>query len=302
MNIVLCSTVHPAVLEYFGEFYASVRAQEGPAFTLHLALDSVTVEELEAAVGAPIDAEFSVASSGDTPAMVRQRAWECICDRFDVAVLVDSDDTLHPSRVAAAVQGLRRSDVHGCALELTNAAGVGLDLRFGANEDMVASNWADSIALHNVFGLSNTAYRTPFLRSALPLPRDVDAVDWFVVTLALGAGAELTFDRVPRMTYRQHRNNLARVVPPFDLEHVRRASALVLCHHARVVERWPSADPAPGAARFEQRARTVRAFAEAIEDDALGLRYVDALNTYRTDVYAWWQAVAMPELEYAWKR
>ena len=68
-------------------------------------------------------ATFVVAEPGSTPAEVRQQALTRIADRYDAVVLVDSDDLLHPDRVAAARAWLDDADVAACGLRLVDEAG-----------------------------------------------------------------------------------------------------------------------------------------------------------------------------------
>ncbi len=330
MNVALCSTVFPSILRFFRPFYESVQRQEDASFTVHLALDGVSPEELAAACGAEVDAEYSVAEPGWSPAQVRQQAWEQLCPRFDAVVLVDADDVLHPDRVRTAVHALDQADVYGCALELVDEAGADINLKFERPHADPDTDWSQSLALYNVFGLSNTAYRTRVLAAALPLPADVVAVDWYLVTRACWAGATLVFDDVPQMDYRQHGDNLGRVVPPFDAHYLAQATGAAQRHHARLASAlWgspplasaPSASArlasapsvsAPsasarshGSARSaewfaRERAATVDAFATAMQQDATRDAYLEAINRPAKKVFAWWEFVAMPELETIW--
>ena len=70
---------------------------------------------------------------------------------------------------------------------------------------------------NNVFGLSNSAFRSDLLRRCLPIPADAVLVDWFLATRAWLMGARMAFDPEVEMDYRQYGGNMARVGPPFDL-------------------------------------------------------------------------------------
>ena len=80
--------------------------------------------------GAALWSTWVLAQPGDTPAQVRQRLLERIVKACDGVVLVDSDDILHPNRVASARLALQHSDMVGCALRLVDTQGqaLGIDL------------------------------------------------------------------------------------------------------------------------------------------------------------------------------
>lgn len=296
-RLALYTVVYPGVEPYLPQWYASVRSQTDQHFDLWVSLDGLGFHEVEAAVGRDIPAQWAIAEPGASPAGLRSTTLELLSRRYPAVVLVDSDDVLEPSRVEAARAGLRSADVVGCALRVANAEARPLGPVLAPPAD---PDWERLLARHNVFGLSNTAYRAEVLRACLPLPPQAVLSDWLLVLRAWGAGAALCFDRVPRMLYRQHGSNVARVVPPFTPEYVLRAAELVLGHYQHVLgpaagippDRLESVRQAGGeAAVFERTMRTAPA--------RLG-RYVEALNRLEPR-YVWWWCVANPLLEELWK-
>jgi hypothetical protein len=212
-------------------------------------------------------------------------------------VLVDSDDLLESTRIEAARAGLAKADVVGCALRIADAAGASLGPILAPVES--SPDWGEFLARYNVFGLSNTAYRAAALRPCLPIPPDVVLVDWLLALRAWAADAALAFDPEPRMRYRQHPANTARVLPPFSEGYVLRATELVVDHYRTVVGDG-------GGIRAGRRSR-VREVAEQVLDfqravrrsDAVLRRYVEALNRLEPR-YVWWWCVANPVLEGVW--
>ena len=130
------------------------------------------------------------AGQGDTPATIRQRALAQIVERHDAVVLVDSDDVMHPTRVATARAMLRGHDLAGCALRLVDERGSSLDMTFTLPPDMAPE---DVFPRTNAFGLSNTAFRADVLRRCLPIPAAAVLVDWYLSTRAWLLGASLGF-------------------------------------------------------------------------------------------------------------
>ena len=122
-----------------------------------------------------------------------------------------------------------------CALSMSKEKIIGLTFDLPAQlaaEDVFPRN--------NVFGFSNSAFRSDLLKRCLPIPRDAVLVDWFLATRAWLLGAKMSFDRVPRMDYRQHSANTARVRFPFSGDQVVSDTALVQRHFELLL-----ADPRP---------------------------------------------------------
>lgn len=288
-QLALVTAVYPGVEPYLADFHRSVRAQLDRDFDLWIAHDGLDPGAVESAGGEPIDAQWVAAEPGDTPALVRQRVLEVVVDRYDGVVMVDADDRLHPSRVAAARRSLTTADVTACALRLVDARGADLEATFAVAPGVPPEA---TLPRTNVFGLSNTAYRSTTLRGCLPLPAGARAVDWFLATRAWLAGARLDLDPVPRMDYRQHGANITVVRPPIRAEHVRRDAAIVAAHLALVAAE-------PGAGPDPSRLAALTAFATEVDefrrrvvgDPGRLARYVERLGRVGAPT-AWWGHVA----------
>ena len=153
----------------------------------------------------------------------------------------------------------------------------------------------------NLFGLSNSAYRSTLLRSCLPIPTSTVAVDWLLATRAWLLGATLRFDPVVRMDYRQHGANTVRTVGPFDESQIVRDTKLVLQHYELVEAQ---ADPR----YLPQRLAELRAArSEAMQFCREIIRSKPALAEYRRAINQlqipplWWSSVAHPGLRHMWQ-
>ena len=289
------TTVYPGVEPFLADWHRSVARQTDGDFDLWIGLDLLEPDAVRRAVGGAVDAHWVPGDPGDRPAQVRSRAIAAMVRRYPAVVFVDSDDVLHPTRVAAARAALADADVAACALAIGDAAARDLGLRFGP----AVGDGRDMIVRCNVFGLSNTAYRAPVLRNCLPVQDGCVLYDWLLATRAWAAGASMAFDRVPRMTYRQHGANIAGVLPPFSAAYVARACALVLAHYEFALDPgWPM-DRARRDELAGAQARARRFRAGALSSPARLERYVDALNALEPE-YVWWWPVAHPDLEELW--
>jgi hypothetical protein len=295
--MALYTAVYPGAVPFFDAWYASVEAQADRDFDLWISLDGLTEAAVMARLGDREAPTFVVAEPGSTPAQVRQQALTRIAEHYDAVVLVDSDDLLHPDRVAAARAWLEGADVAACGLRLVDEAGQPL----GVSLATPGAGGTESILPRtNAFGLSNTAYRSDVLRACLPIPAATALVDWYLITMAWLQGARLAFDQTPRMDYRQHAANLARIRSPFTAERVRADTALVRQHFRLVLDHLPAGALAARATQVREAAADVAAFDQRIVKDVVGLsRYVRELNAAPPPLL-WWASVAHPPLRSQW--
>jgi hypothetical protein len=295
LRLALYTTVYPAAEPFLADWARSVREQTDRDFDVWVGVHDWDVARAGQAIGPMERITWAPGQPGATPAEVRSATLERLTAAYDGVILADSDDTLAPSRVAAARTALARWDLSGCALRLVNESGSDLGPVFAPPEEV------DPCALlprANVFGLSNSTYRSRCLADCLPLPADCALMDWLLATRAWLGGAAIAFDRTPRMSYRQHGQNTARVLGPFTADAVWNAAELVLGHYDVLFRTTPMVGPR---AEAVERARArVEEFARAMtRSNVVRERYVKALNQLPVE-YVWWWCVAHPDLEELW--
>ena len=296
-RLAVYTTWYPGVERFVGDWFRSVVGQTDGSFDLWVGVDGLDFRRVAGPLGGLSGTRWVVAEPGDTPARVRESALVRIVQEYPAVVFVDSDDVLMPSRFAAARAALERHDVVGCALKIANEEGKDLGVRFGPP---AGAEWAELLPRHNVFGLSNSAYRSEVLRQLLPLPETCLLIDWLFATRAWALGHDLFFDEEPGMCYRQYGANVAKVVPPFSEEDVVRATERVAGHYRFVLDdpSW-RLGPLPRARVEAARAR-FSVFERFLTTRPDGRRrYLEALNGIAPR-YVWWWAVANPELEHIW--
>jgi len=297
-NLALYTTIYPGLEPYLPAWHESVLAQTDRDFDLWIGCQGVEPAALERILGPELIPHWVPCPEGDSPAQVRERAFHQIAAEYDALVLVDSDDVLHPTRVAAARQQLESCDVYACALRLMDQGGadLGAVLGLGEDEDLesVLPRW-------NLFGLSNSAYRAQTLCGCLPIPPDCVLLDWYLAMKAWGRGARLQFDRTCRMRYRQYQGNTARLLPPFSPGYILQATSWVCGHYRLILAEAPDMAPQVKAALVEAAGRAEK-FREAVLKSSIILdEYVTALNK-KPPASKWWTVVAHPELEHIWAK
>ena len=294
--LALYTAVYPGVEPYLSAWYRSVRSQTDAEFDLWISVDSLTVEEVLAVLGKDAKVNWLIAVKNDSPAAIRQKALQQIARQYAGIVLADSDDVLYPSRIQSAREVLKRYDVVGNAMRFVDKVGRDLDLTFVPRPD---DDLQTLLPRKNIFGLSNTAYRSEQLLKCLPIPTNCVLIDWFIATRAWMNGASMHFDPIPHMAYRQHSRNTARVLPPFDANEVLKATQLVLSHYRHVLDNTEYAD-IPSRAAIQRAYSSVQLFYTTVTGSkGLLARYVTALNRLPPQ-YVWWWFVAHPDLEDIW--
>lgn len=298
MALAVYTTVYPGVEQYLRQWFRSLLSQQDQEFRLWIGIDAVDRSAIEKLLGPELNAEWIVARSGVTPAQLRDEALSCITKAFSEIVLVDSDDLLHPSRISSARAALDDTELAGCALRLVDQEGNDLGQAFDLPSDLEPD---EVLPRNNVFGFSNSAFRSDLLRRCLPIPSHAILVDWYLATRAWLLGAKMAFDHIPRMDYRQHPSNTARVRLPFSSEQIVSDTALVRQH-------FQFFDVGPNEDYVAQRYDKLRSVAVEIEEfrervilNPARLRdYCESLNAL-APAPIWWSSVAYPTLAHMWK-
>jgi hypothetical protein len=294
-RLAVYSTWYPGVEQFLPAWAASLAAQTDKDFDLWVGADTLAEGTVD---GLPLPAppRWIPSLPGETPGALRSRALSRIVKEGVAVVLVDSDDVLHPERIARARAALAGADVSGCALRVVDDAGRATGAVFGPGPD---EDPGGLLPRYNVFGMSNTAWRHEALAASLPVPASCLLVDWLLATRAWASGARLAFDARPAMDYRQYAANTAKVMPPFSTADIRAAAARVRDHYAILFSGGSIPEPYR-APLSDARARAER-FARAVVDPVLLEQYTVALNRLAPR-YVWWWSVANPQLESIWNR
>jgi hypothetical protein len=294
VDLALYTTIHPGTRPFLEAWHRSFQSQTDTDVSLWIGIDEMTVREACSIMGVRSDwAHWIRAHKDDSPAQVRERAWRSLIPHADAVVLTDADDLLLPNRVSQARRALEEHDVSGCALRLVDSEGNDLGMTMPPEQ---YAHPTSALPSHNIYGLSNAAYRTELLEECLPLPDDVVMIDWFLATQAWLRGASLSFSRTAQMKYRRHEENTLPLLPPFELEGIRRATTVVQNHFRLVLKTLPPEAPDDRQSALKQAARRVQAFARCAFNDVRWLRrYTDRLNQLNPSPL-WWSCVAHPNL------
>jgi hypothetical protein len=296
-RLAMYAAAYPAAEPFLGAWTGSLQAQTDRDFDLWVTADGLDPDALRRTLGIERLHVVEPPAGGAAPGQLRAMAINQLVELYDAVVFVDVDDVLEPSRVAAARQALEHCDVTGCRLRIMDESGKDLGVVFGPveGEDPCAylPQW-------NVFGLSNTAYRTSALRECLPIPSDCILVDWLLASRAWVLGKRIGFDLEPRMRYRQYQRNTAHVMGPSTAAGVRRATELVTAYYRQLLAPAP-VGLASRLADLHRAQNRIERFERwsASSEEAMGT-YLERLNAMQRR-YLWWWSVAHPDLEELWR-
>jgi hypothetical protein len=274
-----------------------VKNQSDTGFDLCIALDSLIPENVYEAVEEEFRANWYMADTGQSPSTIRINALRRISENYDIIVLVDSDDLLLPRRVERSKEYLETHDMSGCALELIDEEEKPLNVSAGRKFEYSNDTLHSFLLYRNIFGFSNTAYRSALLRRLLNNGFNSPLLDWNFATMSASLGARISFDRVPEMLYRQYGKNIARILPPFDRDIVLLSTLMVIEHLRGVLGSMPK----DLREIYEKRYNEVNFFHGRLSAaPEVCNTYIEALNTLTEERY-WWSFVANPALEEIWK-
>lgn len=295
---VLFTTVYPEGIKYLNDWSSSVTHQDTSDFDIWIGCDRLSPEEAQRAVGCHVEATWIIRNEDESPIQFRERAIRRMMDHYSEIVFVDSDDILEPSRVSAAQDALQHYDGYGCSMNIIDEDGRDLAIEFMRPRNI---DLADILLKNNIFGLSNTAYRSETLKKCLSFPKMCVLLDWFIATRAMSNGADLFFDDIARMKYRQHSANTARVLPPFSAQQILYSTKLVLQHYELVLRYIP------------ELSLFFKEYIPLFQDKVLLFNscmiqspetldeYIKRLNKLPAK-HIWWSCVAHPDLEELWRQ
>lgn len=311
MSLAVYGVVYEAALKFLPEFWRSLAPQLNGGYTLYLSLDEVSPERALDIIGGEVSVNFLPSVPGSTPPSIRADALASFIEAHDGVVLLDCDDVLLPGRLDAARAALRDVDVYGCAMTLVDEHGTRLEgATFSTELPDTDRALGSLLARCNVFGFSNTAYRSKAIVGCLEMDPDVIAMDWLVASRAYLAGATFIFDDTPRMSYRQYDANTAGVLPPFRPSRLLTDARRVADHFGYLLDSpYGMARSAVPFAAARAKAQAFLAWLEAGSDaDGDELRESN-LAKYHTElsariykVYKWWEHVAAVQQESSGRR
>lgn len=291
MRTALFTMLYPKAMRYFSSWKESVRGQSTQDFSVTIGLHGMDADAVDVSDMGGVSVECV---EGDHVVMLRRELLRSVAQRFDTIVLADADDILLPTRVEAACNGIRNADVYACAMQVVDEDLQSCDMTFPGKRTGTLPDMTHG----NMWGCSNTAYRSEFLVQAACFPNDCILADWYMATMADGAGARFAFDNEPAMLYRVRKGAVTNPCEPYGTETLRQASDHVMAHLEMMAKDMSDAQMRT---RLQRRRDEVSLFCMAMRSDVLAKQYVQALYDNIPLQGFWWECVAHTMLEDLWK-
>lgn len=293
MKTCVYTTFFPSFERFIPDFILSLLKQDDTEFELVIALDGLSSDPF-LPYQSDLKMSFINIPSGFSPAQVREYAWMQIINDYDALIFCDGDDVFSKKRVSNAKNSLKDFDLDACSLSLVNNTLEPLNVFMYAT-DMVPNN----IHKYNIFGLSNTGYKTNILKNTLPIPKHVIAVDWFIAHKAIQMGASCNLREDIDCFYRQHGKNIASPSKPATQKNVLQAAKISRIHLENIIKTLATDNP--DILTCQKRLDDVILFEKtmAVNPDLL-YKYLQLFNSIETETL-WWNTVAKPTLDHLWK-
>ena len=292
----LYTTIYPEVKPFIADWLESIYSQTFSSFTIWVGVDNLESECESIQKYLKQDIRWVHSHQNETPANLRRRALLRLAKEHDSVVLVDSDDKIDSDRFEAALDGLLGADLVACSMRIIDCNGNDSGCVYKVSEDSAL----EFPLLTHHFGFSNSAWRTKMLKRCLEAPADVPALDWILLCRAWLNGASIVGDPTVRHSYRQYGSNLARIMPPFDLESIRKATEIVNTHLQNLTTNNYLL-PSDLNKQLKFRHQQVIEFECALNNPDSWFQQYSKLLSNLNKPLPWWLFVAHPELEKIWK-
>ncbi|KAF1082726.1 MAG: hypothetical protein GQF41_0493 [Candidatus Rifleibacterium amylolyticum] len=295
MKLAVVTAAYPSAKFFFEDFFISLREQTDQKFDLWIGLDGISPCDFDGYCNLDKQLNFHKVTEKASPVVVRNQTLRRAVEHADTLVLVDIDDVLFPTRVEAARHFAEKFELSATAMNFIDSHSKLVSGVFDP------SKGDPELIENNVFGFSNTTWRSSLLADLLPVPEDCVTMDWYVATLARIKGAIIGFDVEPRMYYRQYEANMAHVLSPFSDKQVLVATMLVLKHFSAIMHWLEKNDQAEFLERYLTAYNRIEKFNKSMANPDCLKKYVLALNRLPNS-YVWWSCVANACLEEIWMK
>jgi len=296
LKTALYTTIYPFAQPFLEEWKHSVLNQQNQDFDVWVGVDGFSLSESKKLLQGLDCEKIIINDRPNLKAYIRKKVLAEIAEQYDAVILVDSDDLLSCSRVANAKEQLSHYDVTGCAMQLIDVTGKDLGISFGRH---YSDFRLENIIQFNQYGLSNTAYRCQILKKCLHSPDECQLFDWFLITNAWSVGANIYFDPVERMSYRQYPNNTTKILMPFDNQDINYATECVLQHFSFLLENSKVLRKNNREIIQARKNSVDKFYNRFLNDQHFSKQYLHDYNELCQDKL-WWSCVANPKLEALW--
>ena len=202
VKFVLATVIFPDIQPFFAEFSESLRNQTDHDFHILIVNDGGDLSDFDFT-----GLDYTILSSGGS--IVENRLMlirEADKKEYEWIVFADADDWFESNRIETIKKFSQEYDL------IANEIVPFSHNRFSEPKFEKILGHFSQIDLNfildkNLFGLSNVACRTTFLKN-ISIPDELVAVDWYLFTKAILSGARACFTAESKTYYRQWSHNI----------------------------------------------------------------------------------------------
>jgi len=202
MRFAVLTVIFPEIKVFFSEFIQSLRNQSDQDFQLIIVNDKCCLSDFDLS-----GFQYSILPNSGSIAKNREiLIHEAIEQKYEWIIFADADDWFESNRIEVIRGLIPYYDI--IANEIVPFSGIHYShTKFEKTLGKFCSIDLNFIRDKNLFGLSNTAFRTHFLEN-IDIPLEIIAVDWYLVTKAMQTGARSCFTAETKTYYRQWDKNI----------------------------------------------------------------------------------------------
>jgi len=202
MKFALATVIYPKVKQFFPEFIKSLRNQTDQNFQILIVNEGCNIFDFDLS-----GFDFVVLNDGGSISKNREiLIHEADKLQYEWIVFADADDWFEANRIEIIRSLILEYDI--IANEIVPFSGRQyFDPKFQRVLGKFQQIDLNFVFDKNLFGLSNVACRTRFLKDIF-IPSEIIAVDWYQFTKAIQSGAKACFTAKTKTYYRQWAENI----------------------------------------------------------------------------------------------
>lgn len=202
MKFAFATVIYPQVVKFLPVFIKSLRDQTCPNF--HLVIVNDGCDEKDIIIEG---LDFNIVSGGKSITENREILIKAVLDqKFEWVIFGDSDDFFDSNRIEVINEYSKDYD-----LISNDIIPVEGDKIWNPHFQKILGNFSEIATVFirdkNLFGFSNTACRTEYLKNK-SIPTEIIAVDWFLFAKVIQTGARACFTAKTCTYYRQWEENI----------------------------------------------------------------------------------------------
>lgn len=291
MKTVVLTTVYNGVENFLEDFLLSLENQSYKDFTLVILNDGLhKLKDYISNVNLNIKV-LSIERKA-TIAQVRQIGiGYCLENKVKHIIFADSDDYFSRSRIEKSVEYLDNGyDIIINNLIIVNSAGNVIQENYFSELQEKKLSFNDIID-KNYFGLSNTAVNVKILEKVIPIPKEINAVDWWIFSILVYNNYDIKFIEDQFTYYRQYNSNLIGANLIINENYVKLCIETKFKHYFNLYRYFSNIDKRIAETFYDKYNKFFEIRNSILSNEDELKKYMDWLKQNKSVSNAWWNNV-----------